>query len=101
MLPSIRLRISVVCALAWVVAVPLAQTRQPFSRIAVTVTPDRPDWTYQPGDPVTFRIDVVRDGHQVAGTKVQYGVGPEMLPPVTEASAVVGATPTDRGRAAR
>ena len=67
MLPSIRLRISVVCALAWVVAVPLAQTRQPFSRIAVTVTPDRPDWTYQPGEPVTFRIDVVRDGHQVAG----------------------------------
>ena len=84
---------SVVCAVACFVAVPLAQTRQPFSRIAVTVTPDRPDWTYQPGEPVTFRIDVVRDGHQVAGTTVKYGVGPEMLPPVTETTATVGATP--------
>ena len=93
MLPSIRRRISVVCALAWLVAVPLAQTRQPFSRVAVTVTPDHPDWTYQPGEAVTFRIDVVRDGHQVAGATVKYGIGPEMLPPVTQATAVVGATP--------
>ena len=93
MLPSIRVRICVVCAVACFAAGPLAQTRQPFSRIAVTVTPDRPDWTYQPGEPVTFRIDVVRDGHQVAGTTVKYGVGPEMLPPVTETTATVGATP--------
>ena len=84
---------SVVCAVAWLVAAPLAQTRQPFSRIAVTVTPDRADWTYQPGQPVTFRIDVVRDGHQVAGTAVKYGVGPEMLPPVTETTVTVGAAP--------
>ena len=81
--------LAVVC----LVCVPLAQTRQPFGRIAVTVTPDHPDWTYQPGEPVTFRIDVVRDGHQVAGATVKYGVGPEMLPPVTEATAVVGTAP--------
>ena len=30
---------------------------------------------------------------QVTGATVSYGVGPEMLPPVTEATAVVGATP--------
>ena len=42
---------------------------------------------------MTFRIDVVRDGHQVAGATVKYGIGPEMLPPVTQATAVVGATP--------
>ncbi len=83
------------CAvLACVVAAPLAQApRQPFSRVLVTVTPDRPDWTYQPGEPVTFRIDVVRDGHQVRGATVKYGVGPEMLPPVTEATAVVATAP--------
>ena len=80
--------------LACIVAAPLAQApRQPFSRVLVTVTPDRPDWTYQPGEPVTFRIDVVRDGHQVSGATVKYGVGPEMLPPVTEATAVVSTTP--------
>ena len=85
--------------IAWVgisslVAAPVAQQiRQPFSRVAITVTPDHQDWTYQPGEPVTFRIDVVRDGHQVAGAAVKYGIGPEMLPPVTEATATVGATP--------
>ena len=68
---------------AALVAVAKAQTRQPFSRVAVMVTPDHPDWTYQPGEAVTFRIDVLRDGHQVAGATVKYGIGPEMLPPVT------------------
>jgi cephalosporin-C deacetylase-like acetyl esterase len=75
-----------------VVAAPLAQVRQPFSRVAVTVTPDHPDWTYKLGEAVTFRIDVVRDGHQVSGATVKYGVGPEMLPPFTQATAVVGTT---------
>ncbi len=70
-----------------------AQPRQPFSRVAVVVTPDRTDWTYRPGDPVTFRVNVVRDGHQVQGATVKYSFGPEMLPPTTEASAVVSTTP--------
>ena len=35
----------------------------------------------------------MRDGHQVAGATVKYGIGPEMLPPVTEATGTVGATP--------
>jgi len=76
------------------VATPLAQqVRQPFSRIAVTVTPGHTDWTYQPGEPVSFRIDVVRDGHQVAGATVKYTYGPEMLPPVGEGTGTVGVTP--------
>jgi cephalosporin-C deacetylase len=64
--------------------------RQPFSRVAVTITPDRADWTYRPGDAVSFRIDVLRDGHPLQGATVKYSVGPEMLPPSTEAIAVVG-----------
>lgn len=76
--------------IAAVVAAPQAQTRQPFSRVTVIVTPDRPDWSYQPGEPVAFRIDVQRDGHPLAGTTVNYSVGPEMLPPVTRAAAVIG-----------
>ena len=80
--------------MVWLVAAPLAQApRQPFSRVAVTVTPDRPDWTYQPGQAVKFRVDVVHDGHQVAGTTVKYSLGPEMLPALTESSAVVGTAP--------
>jgi len=79
---------------ASLVAVPFAQApRQPFSRIAVTVTPDHADWTYQPGEAVRFRVDVIRDGHQVTGATVKYGVGPETMPPSTEATAVVGTAP--------
>jgi cephalosporin-C deacetylase len=85
----VGLFLAVVC----VSAVPLAQTRQPFSRVAVTVTPDHPDWTYKPGEAAAFRIDVLRDGHPVVGATVKYGVGPEMLPPVTQSTAVVGAKP--------
>jgi cephalosporin-C deacetylase-like acetyl esterase len=82
--------LAVVC----LAAVTQAQTpRQPFSRVAVTVTPDHPDWLYQPGQPAAFRIDVVRDGHQAVGATVKYGIGPEMLPPVTQATAIVGAAP--------
>ena len=84
----VGLFLAVVC----VSTVPLAQTRQPFSRVAVMVTPDHPDWTYKLGEAAAFRIDVLRDGHPVVGAPVKYGVGPEMLPPVTQSAAVVGAT---------
>ena len=81
-----------VCAVL-VTALAAQGPRQPFSRVAVTVTPDHADWTYRPGEPVTFRIDVLRDGHSVTGTTVKYALGPEMLPPATQASAVVGPSP--------
>ena len=91
---SLRSFLICLVVVASLVAVPFAQApRQPFSRIAVTVTPDHPDWTYQPGEAVRFRVDVIRDGHQVTGAIVKYGVGPEMMPPSTEATAVVGAAP--------
>ncbi|MBL9215681.1 MAG: acetylxylan esterase [Opitutaceae bacterium] len=53
------------------------------ARIAVTqvrVVPDRPDWTYAPGERVTFRISVVWDQHPLPGAKVKVQVGPELMP---------------------
>ncbi|HET7217951.1 MAG TPA: acetylxylan esterase, partial [Vicinamibacterales bacterium] len=89
-----RLSSAAFLLVAWLVAAPFAQApRQPFSRIAVTVTPDRPDWTYEVGQAARFRVDVVRDGHQVTGATVKYGIGPEMLPPTVETTAVVGTAP--------
>jgi cephalosporin-C deacetylase-like acetyl esterase len=91
---TLRRALALALLLATLVAVPFAQApRQPFSRIVVTVTPDHADWTYQPGEPVRFRIDVVRDGHQVTGATIKYSVGPEMMPPSTEATAAVGSAP--------
>ena len=82
---------AVICGALAVLAA--QQVRQPFSRVAIVVTPDRPSWTYQPGEPVAFRIDVVRDGHPVVGAAVKYGFGSEMLPPSTEATATVASAP--------
>ena len=63
--------------------------------VTVAIAPDRSDWTYEPGQQVTFRINVIRDGHPVVGAQVNYQVGPEMLPPTlrkSESSAASGLT---------
>lgn len=90
MRPTPRLRLLACALLVAAGPILLAQgPRQPFSRIVVTVTPDRPGWTYQPGDPVVFRIDVRRDGHAVRGATVKYTYGPEMLTPAVEGTVAV------------
>ncbi len=43
----------------------------------IVVAPDRADWTYSPGEPVTFSVSVRSDGHPLPGAKVKYRVGPE------------------------
>jgi cephalosporin-C deacetylase len=88
-----RFLVSLVAVVAALTSLAAQGPRQPFGRVAVTVTPDRADWTYTPGDPVRFRIDVLRDGHPVQGATVKYGVGPEMLPPTAEGTVVVGSAP--------
>lgn len=46
---------------------------------AVRVAPDRADWTYAVGEPVTFRITVAVSPYPENGVAVSYRVGPEML----------------------
>lgn len=55
-----------------------------IGQVQVRVTTDRADWTYAPGQPVSFRITAVQDGHPLQGVQVRYRVGPEMLPPTLE-----------------
>lgn len=43
----------------------------------LVVAPDRADWNYQPGDPVSFTIRVLGDGNPLSGARVRYQVGPE------------------------
>jgi cephalosporin-C deacetylase len=45
----------------------------------VIVAPDRTDWTYAPGDPVTFSIEVRADGQLVPGAEIEYRIGPEQF----------------------
>jgi cephalosporin-C deacetylase len=63
--------------------IPLSAPAPAAARMAtvqVRVAPDRADWTYRPGDPVTFAIIVTADGHGLAGAVVRYRVGPDMMP---------------------
>jgi cephalosporin-C deacetylase-like acetyl esterase len=43
----------------------------------VVVAPDRADWTYTPGQPMTFSISVLYDGQPLSGVEVEYRIGPE------------------------
>src|SRR5690606_38998790 len=43
----------------------------------IVVAPDRADWTYAPGEPTAFNIDVLSDGHPIDGATIKYRVGPE------------------------
>lgn len=63
----------------------LAQERTGAVRISVVA--QSADWTYAPGAPARFRIDVTRDGHALVGTSVRYACGPEQLPPAPERTA--------------
>jgi cephalosporin-C deacetylase len=66
-------------ALLSILALPvLAQER--VGTVQVRVTTDRSDWLYEPGQPVRFRIVAVQDGHALSGIKVNYRIGPEMMP---------------------
>jgi cephalosporin-C deacetylase len=59
--------------------------------VQVRVSTDRPDWRYQPGQPVRFKIVAFRDGHPLAGVKVTYRIGHEMMPPKIDQTATMTA----------
>lgn len=75
---TIRLLIFVLLAAAFVAA----QDRT--GAVSVRVAPDRADWTYEPGQSVKFTITVIRDGHPLTGSKIDYQIGPEMMPPTVQ-----------------
>ena len=65
----------------------LSQDR--IGTVQVRVSTDHADWRYQPGQPVRFLITAVQDGHALTGLKVNYRIGPEMMPPTLDQSATL------------
>lgn len=49
------------------------------STLEISLAPDRPGWTYAPGEPVKFRVQLDWDQQPVGGLTIRYRVGPEML----------------------
>ena len=75
-------RVVIVAALVAAAAAGPAQERT--GAVRLQVVPDRADWTYAPGAPVTFRVFATRDGHPLALPSVTWKLGPEMLDPTEE-----------------
>lgn len=57
--------------------------------IKVVVSPDQTNWNYKRGEHAMFTISVTKDTEPVHGCRIHYTVGPEMMPPVIEDSAVL------------
>jgi cephalosporin-C deacetylase len=67
---------------------PPAQER--LATTQIRVVPDRANWTYQPGEKVSFRVSVIWDQHPLDQVAISYRVGPEMME-VPEKKAMVPA----------
>jgi cephalosporin-C deacetylase len=75
-------RLFLAFAFLWILVFACVATGQEqVGLIRVQVTPDRPDWLYQPGQTVSFTIEVKRDGHPLVGPDIKIELGPEMLEP--------------------
>jgi cephalosporin-C deacetylase len=52
--------------------------------VQVIVTPDKSDWTYNPGDRVEFMVQVLRNNLPLDGIEIKYSIQPEQMKPVEE-----------------
>src|SRR5690606_36419959 len=50
--------------------------------IQVVVSPDKPDWTYAPGDEVNFFVTVLQHQVLMENAEVSYAIGLEKMPPM-------------------
>lgn len=56
--------------------------------VKVVVAPDHDDWTYKPGELVTFQISVLRNGNPLKNATVSYQIGPEKMDAVIKKDGV-------------
>ena len=51
-----------------------------IATVQVRVAPDHRDWTYQPGEPVRFKVSVTADNEPIDNMTVNYTVAPDLMP---------------------
>ena len=56
--------------------------------VKVIVAPDHTNWTYKTGEPVNFKITVLKDGNPLKNVTVRYQAGPEKMEPVKKDSLI-------------
>ena len=69
--------------------VTIAYSTPSRSLVEVLVAPTDPDWTYELGEPVDFRISVYQNRQLLSGLSVSCRAGPEQMPPETEGDIIL------------
>jgi cephalosporin-C deacetylase-like acetyl esterase len=59
------------------------------SLVRINVSPDHKDWTYKLGEDVKFSVQVLKYGNPVDNVKIDYEIGPEMLPDVKKQGVIL------------
>lgn len=63
---------------------------QPIERlIKIVVTPNHQNWIYQPGEPATFEVQVMKNSELIKNAKIKYEFGPEQMSPTKRDSATL------------
>jgi len=71
------------CSLLFLSLTTFAQSRPPHP-IQVLVSPDKPDWTYAPGEEATFTIRVLKHQVPMEDVEISYAVGLEKMTPANQ-----------------
>src|SRR3546814_666672 len=71
------------CTLSFFSTAVSAQSRPPHP-IQVLVSPDKPDWTYAPGEEATFTIRILKHQVPIEDAEVSYTIGPEKMKPTDQ-----------------
>ncbi len=63
---------------------------QPVQKLVkVSIAPDHPDWVYNKGEKVKFKVTVTKNSEPLQNVKIKYEVGPEMMKAIINDSAVL------------
>ncbi|PPL00015.1 acetylxylan esterase [Parapedobacter indicus] len=87
-----------ICGALFLALTSFAQSRPPHP-IQVLVSPDKPDWTYAPGEEATFTIRILKHQVPMEDVAVTYTLGPEKMQPVNQGTLKLkGGTATVKGK---
>lgn len=74
---------TVLCCSFLIAVASFSQSRS-TQPIQVLVSPDKPDWTYEPHQEATFRIQVLQHQVPLTDIEINYAVGPEKMQPTDQ-----------------
>src|SRR5690606_6895256 len=76
--------LTALCCCFFISLAGFSQTPRLTHAIQVLVSPDKPDWTYEPDEEATFTVQVLKHQVPLTDMEISYAVGPEKMPPTDQ-----------------